>query len=153
MINARLAIITDSKDIFEWRNDELTRQMSYTSDVVGWDGHSNWFAASLKNKNRFLLMCEEDSSGEKVAVIRFDIENDNALISINISPKVRGRGLAKICLSTSISFFKSKFPLVQHIFAEIKLINEASSRAFKGVGFILKEETNDIKTYEYVFKE
>ena len=34
MIKTRVATITDSKDIFEWRNDKLTRTMSHTTDIV-----------------------------------------------------------------------------------------------------------------------
>jgi hypothetical protein len=30
----------DSRDIFDWRNDELTRQMSHTTDLVKWREHS-----------------------------------------------------------------------------------------------------------------
>ncbi len=45
MPNVRKANESDSRDIFDWRNDELTRQMSHTTDLVEWDGHSAWFAA------------------------------------------------------------------------------------------------------------
>ena len=70
----------DSRDIFDWRNDELTRQISHTSDFVDWYGHSGWFAASLTNKNRLILMCEEESTNEKVAMIRFDVEGNSCLL-------------------------------------------------------------------------
>ena len=55
--NTRKANKSDSKDIFDWRNDELTKQMSHTTDLVEWDGHSGWFASSLTNPNRLLVMC------------------------------------------------------------------------------------------------
>ena len=45
--NTRKANESDSKDILDRRNDELTRQMSHTTDLVEWDGHSGWFASSL----------------------------------------------------------------------------------------------------------
>ena len=48
---------SNSKDILDRRNDELTRQMSHTTDLVEWDGHSGWFASSLTNPNRLLVMC------------------------------------------------------------------------------------------------
>jgi UDP-2,4-diacetamido-2,4,6-trideoxy-beta-L-altropyranose hydrolase len=153
MINARLAIKTDSKDIFEWRNDEFTRKMSHRTDIVEWSGHCKWFSSYLASQNRLLVLCEDVETSSKVAAIHFDIEGDAAIVSINISPKVRGRGLAKICLSESILFFKSKFPFVQLITAEIKFINTVSSRAFESVGFVLKFETKEIKIYNYVFKK
>ena len=54
MPNIRKANEGDSRDIFDWRNDELTRQMSHTTDLVEWSGHSAWFAASLI-QNGYLL--------------------------------------------------------------------------------------------------
>ena len=91
MPNVRKANESDSRDIFEWRNDELTRQMSHTTDLVEWDGHSAWFAASLANTKRLLVICEDESTDEKVAIVRFDIEDERALISINLSPQMRGK--------------------------------------------------------------
>ena len=139
----------DSRDIFDWRNDELTRQMSHTSDFVDWNGHSGWFAASLTNKNRLILMCEEESTNEKVAMVRFDVEGNRALISINLSPKMRGKRKAKGCLSDAISFFQKSYSVVQFIDAEIKSINIASQKCFIGVGFVLSKADADVLYYEY----
>jgi sialic acid synthase SpsE len=58
MLNVREAEEKDSADIYEWRNDELTRQMAHTTDLVEWEGHSKWFAASLINENRLLVICD-----------------------------------------------------------------------------------------------
>ena len=38
MLVVRKANDGDSKDIFDWRNDALTRQMSNNTDYVEWDG-------------------------------------------------------------------------------------------------------------------
>ena len=140
----------DSRDIFDWRNDELTRQMSHTSDFVDWNGHSDLFAASLTNKNRLILMCEEEITNEKVAMVRFDVEGNRALISINLSSKMRGKRKAKGYLSDAISFFKKTYSDVQFIDAEIKSINIASQKSFIGVGFLLLKEDANVLYYEYV---
>ena len=150
MINTRVALITDSKDIFEWRNDELTRKMSHTSDIVEWEGHSAWFASSLKNKNRLLLLCEDINDLKKIAVVRFDINSLRALVAINLSPEMRGAGISKQCLSESIENFKNVFPQVVALDAEIKLENIASQRVFKSVGFL--NVCDDVTTmyFEYL---
>jgi len=57
MIKARIAEEKDSKTIYDWRNDALTRQMFHTTEFVEWEGHSKWFALSLTNPNRLLVMC------------------------------------------------------------------------------------------------
>lgn len=149
MLYIRKAKEEDSKDIFDWRNDELTRQISHTSDFVDWNGHSSWFAASLTNKNKLILMCEEESTNKKVAIVHFDVEGNRALISINLSPKMRGKRKAKGCLSDAISFFQKSYSNVRFIDAEIKSINIASQKSFIGVGFVLTKKNADVLYYEY----
>ncbi len=149
MPNIRKANESDSRDIFDWCNDELTRQMSHTTDLVEWDGHSAWFAASLANTKRLLVICEDEATVEKVAIVRFYIEDERALISINLSPKVRGKRKAKGCLRDAISFFQKYFSDVRFIDAEIKPINIPSQQSFMGVGFVLVKEDADVFYYEY----
>ena len=136
MIKTRKAELKDSKAIFEWRNDQLTRTMSYTTDLVDWERHSAWFASSLKNKNRLLLLCENENDSKKMAVVRFDVNSSRALVSINLAPDVRGKGASKQCLSKSIESCKNEFPRVTALDAEIKLENIASQRLFKSIGFV-----------------
>ena len=40
----------DSKDILNWRNDELTKKMSMTADSVSWETHSSWYKEYLVNQ-------------------------------------------------------------------------------------------------------
>tara|TARA_B100001059_G_C17344348_1_gene337453 strand:+ start:51 stop:506 length:456 start_codon:yes stop_codon:yes gene_type:complete len=149
MPNIRKANESDSRDIFDWLNDEQTRRMSHTTDLVEWDGHSAWFAESLANTKRLLVMCEDESTDEKVAIVRFDIEDERALISITLSPKMRGKRKAKGCLRDATSFFQKYFSDVRFIDAEIKPINIPSLHSFMGVGFVLVKEDADILYYEY----
>ena len=146
----RKATDMDSRDIFNWRNDELTRHMSNKTDFVDWEVHRNWFAASLANTNRLLLICEDENTREKIAIVRFDVEENRALISINLSPNMRSKGKAKGCLIDAISFFQKSFSEVRFIDAEIKSINIPSQQSFKSVGFVLVKQDADIFYYEYV---
>lgn len=150
MIDSRKADIGDSKDIFEWRNEEFTRQMSLTSGLIDWDGHSQWFSESLENKSRLLAICEDADIGRKVAVVRFDVELDRALISINLAPDLRGKRLAKPCLSSAIAFFQALFAHVSIIDAQIKSVNAPSKRVFEGVGFEFVKESGEVLYYEYI---
>ena len=148
MINVRRAHENDSSDVFKWRNDEITQKMSHTKEAVEWEGHSKWFTTSLTNESRLLVMCEESNSSSNVAIVRFDVENFRALISINLSPRMRGRGLAKTCLNSGVNFFKTEFPQINYIDAEIESINLFSRRAFESVDFQLIKETNGVLYYE-----
>lgn len=48
MIIVKPACEDDSKDIFTWRNDKRTREMSLTTDPVAWEG----LDAEIKSTNR-----------------------------------------------------------------------------------------------------
>lgn len=152
MINVRQATLKDSKDIYDWRNDELTRRMSLSTDFVEWDNHMMWFESSLNNKKKLLLICEETENKEKCAFVRFDIRHSRALVSINLSPGKRGKGLANDCLNKAINFFILKFPSVLFFDAEIKEINTASKNLFIKSGFKLKEELMEVLYYEFIIQ-
>jgi len=133
-IKIRSAKENDSKDIFEWRNDEITREMSHSSEIIEWENHSRWFSSSLGSKSRILLICEDDCN-EKIALIRFDIFESNSVISINLNPTQRGKGLAKSCLIRSIEFFSKEYIEIENLIAQIKENNIASQKTFLGIGF------------------
>jgi len=148
-LETRLANAEDSKEIYEWRNDERTRLMSHTSKLVKWDGHVKWFDAALNNPNRCLLICFLKQENIKVAIVRFDVEREKALVSINTSPSMRGKGMSKICLNKSIIYFASLFKDVRQINAEIKTNNVASRKAFEGVGFDLVKVDDEVGFFKF----
>lgn len=147
-ISIRLADSGDSKDIFAWRNDELTRQMSHTMDKIEWEEHAKWFVSSLSNPNRFLLLCYVAKGGEKIGVVRFDLESDAAVISINLAPLMRGNGLATLCLEAALTYLREKNPSIKRVKAEIKMLNTASRRSFERVGFALEREIDGVGYFE-----
>ena len=56
-VNVRPAQDDDARDIFAWRNDEVTRKMSHSMNEIDWASHLNWYLSSLGNPNRCLLIC------------------------------------------------------------------------------------------------
>lgn len=148
-IEVRRATAKDSRMIFEWRNDETTRGMSHTTDEVLWEDHQKWYDETLQNQNRCLLMCFVTKTNEQAAVARFDVDHDVALISINLSPVMRGKGLAKICLIKAVAYFLSIYQSVSRIEAEIKSINIPSRKAFEGAGFQFQKDSDGTLLYEY----
>jgi|TARA_B110000444_G_C18498263_1_gene436732 predicted lipoprotein len=95
-------------------------------------------------------VCENENTNEKVAIVRLDSEGERALISINLSPKMRGQRKTKGCLRDAISFFKTIYSNVRFIDAEIKSINITSQQSFLDVGFVFVKEDADVSFYEHV---
>ena len=138
----------DCIDIFNWRNNPESRKMFLISRKVSWDEHKKWFKNSLLNPRKVLLICYDEIK-EKVGIVRFDIENTQTLISINLNPLKRGRGLSSQCLTESIKFFISNYNLNGRIVAIIKEENIRSIKSFKSSGFILTNKKNGKNYFEF----
>ena len=95
----RYADISDSKDIWEWRNDPLSVEMFKSRKMVSWSEHEKWFRSVFNKQNYILLIGEKKNY--KIGIVRFDIKKDGTKISINLNPKMRGFGLSKILLKKS----------------------------------------------------
>jgi len=122
----RAATPDDARDVWEWRNDPLTRAMSRNSDEVAWAGHEAWFLRTLADPATTLLIGEV--GGEKVGMVRFD-HGPETEVSINVNPACRGRGYGLALLQAGIAQVGGE------IFAEIKDDNLASRRMFERAGF------------------
>lgn len=134
----RKANLSDSRDLFEWRNDQQSREASINSDVVPWEAHEKWLTAKLDSDDSYLLIAELASNeASKVGMTRFDIERHKGIaeISINLNPVFRGQGLAEKLLTESIGYFASTGTGIQLINATIRESNEASTKIFIRTGF------------------
>lgn len=110
--------------------------MSHSSAPIPYAQHQAWFEAALSNSNRRLVMAD---TSVPVGVVRFDRDGNHAVVSINIAPEMRGRGLgAKMLLSTD-SFVDDWG--VTELIAEIKPSNLASLKIFERAGYRLPNDT------------
>ena len=141
-IKIRLANSEDSDSIFYWRNDKLSREMSFDSSAPTLEDHTNWFNESLKNKRRKLYIGE--LNGIKIGICRFDFnyKESYAEVSINTNPEIRSLGLGKRFLFQCIDYY---LKLNDHnLLAKIKLQNKASLKIFQYAGFKKDDVRNDI---------
>lgn len=136
-LRVRKVDIFDARDVWEWWNDPLTRQMMAKKNFVPWDEHQQWFRRLIEDDNR--LMCIGVCRESKVGVVRFDLrESASKLweVSINLNPKFRGRGLASIFLTASCDFFSQRHHNAI-LYANVGVVNNiASQRTFERAGFL-----------------
>lgn len=146
MISVRKADEADEYDVWAWRNDPVTRRMSRETAAVSRQDGQRWFAESLENRRRTMLILE-DGRG-KLGVVRFDEIGTEAFeISINLNPEWRGRGLCRPILQASIAHLRDERK-VRLLTADIRQGNEASTRCFVVLGFVLRATANDFCHYE-----
>lgn len=137
----RLADSGDSRRVWEWRNDPVTRQVSGSTDSVPWDVHDSWFHRVLEDPTRYLLILEV--AGDAMGALRFDPAGESGawLVSINLAPPARGRGLATPVLEAGWEWL-SAAAHVTRVGADIRAENERSVRAFVRAGFRREHESD-----------
>ncbi len=133
-IQLRKATIKDLQFLFDLRNEEAVRKVSFNSDPIGLETHKNWLEKKLAGNESVLLIAEEDS--RPVAQVRFDwIDSREAEINVAVTERFRGRGYGSEILKKSSERFFSDFPDCGKIHAFIKSDNKASIRSFEKAGY------------------
>ena len=133
LITIREAVESDCEQIFNWANDDDSRAASFVSNLIAWDTHCNWFMERLQDTNCLMLICGDDQ-GNSLGLVRFDIAGDEAIISINLDPNMRGRGLASFIIIRTIDELHKRYN-ISKVSAFIKQQNHRSAKAFVRAGF------------------
>ena len=144
-ITVRYATVADSRDLWLWRNDPLTRAMSKDDGEVSWEDHSAWFAKIMARPETALFIGEQQ--GGKIGMCRFDrnLERATCVVSINLNPDHRGRGLSTLLLRRALAEFATGFS--GDFLAEIRTDNLASRQCFLKNGFEHEGEAGQFEHY------
>lgn len=126
---------TDCKLLWDWANDLHVRTVSFHQAQIPWEEHVRWFKSKITNPN-FLFLIAMDSIDRPIGQARFDLDKKNkeAVISVSVDRKYRGRGYGStmIRLASQKLFHLSRINLIH---AYIKKNNEASIHAFVKAGY------------------
>ncbi|MCS3841747.1 bifunctional UDP-2,4-diacetamido-2,4,6-trideoxy-beta-L-altropyranose hydrolase/GNAT family N-acetyltransferase [Microbacterium sp. AK031] len=129
----RRATMADARTLFDWRNDETTRQNSRSSGVLVWEDHLAWLARCLADSERRLLVVSQGSYD--IGTVRWDRHADHDWeISIALAPQSRGRGLGAAALAAGEKALDVDAPL--RMLAGIHSDNGASRRLFERAGYL-----------------
>lgn len=133
----RKATIKDSRLLFDWSNDDLVRQNSFSSDKLIFENHNQWFTDKLKDENHLFLIAMVGN--HEVGLVRYTIHNEHTVVGISISKQFRGKQLAaRFLVESAKEYFKTN---ALPIFAYIKKQNIASVKSFENAGYMFLKET------------
>ena len=132
-VQLRAATIDDAERVWKWRNEPSVRAASRDSDPIPLDDHKRWFERRLQESD-VVIFIVSDEYGIDIGYIRFEIEAEEAEISIALDPKSRGKGLGAAAIR-SASDTLINTGRVRTIVALIKPGNEASVRVFSKSGY------------------
>lgn len=150
-INIRKAIDEDVHDLYQWRNDELTRTMSRNNKKISFPDHQKWFNDTLANNSRIIYIAEIDSFS--IGVVRFDkIKKSLYEVNIDINPKSRGKNFGmKVTALGILELEKDKN--AKAIFSTVKKVNIPSLKLFERLGFRMTETDESYNYYLLNIKE
>ena len=137
-ITLRPAAERDSQYLYAWRNDERIRRVSRRAEIISQDVHAQWFAATLADPSRHLLVAE-DMQGA-LGVVRFDTTGVSAEVSIYLVPSRLGSGQGASLLLASESWLANCNPEIRKFVAEVLPGNVASEELFRSCGYHFENE-------------
>lgn len=133
LIHIRPATRNDSRMLYEWRNDEGTRQASAVTTPLTWEEHERWMEKTLSGgfTGRSLYIIESDSL-QPIGSVRSDVRSDGLTeVSYTISPPWRGKGVGK----RAIVQFAHEYLSGKKLAARIKKgMNPASEKIAAALG-------------------
>lgn len=134
----------DCKLLWQWANESKARQNSFSTQPIAWEEHTNWFQNKLQSSNCLILIGVNNNS-VSIGLIRYDIQDDRAIISINIDYRYRGLGYGTTLIKLGNQYLKRE-SAVSIVIAFIRPSNLPSIKAFKKAGFqseILRANASD----------
>ncbi len=142
-IEMRLATKADSKNIFTWRNHPRIRSSSISSDEVQWVEHEKWFDQRCGQFNHPILIGEVEK--KPIGVVRFDIRENFAEVSIYLVPESGNHGLGRTLLSEAEGWLKKNHPYVVAVHAHVLQENETSKKLFTNLHYVKHADADQIE--------
>lgn len=128
----------DCEAVWKLANDRVAREQSFTTEPISWDDHVKWFEGRLSSADCAFFMADDDENNP-IGQARFDIDDDSAVISVNVDKNMRGKGYGSelISIASQRCFCVSS---IGKIHAYIKKSNVASLNVFKRAGYLESAE-------------
>lgn len=133
-IGVRPALPQDSGRVHAWRNAPAVRAASRNDAEIPLAEHQRWFDGVLAAPQRVLLI-GEDARGA-VGVVRFDLEGQEAEVSIYLAADRHGQGLGPALLRAAEVWLARQRPEVATVRAEVLAGNQASVVLFEEAGYL-----------------
>lgn len=135
----RRAVLTDVIVSFNWANDPVVRNQSFSTETIIFENHQKWFASKMEDEKSFFYIIENRNI--PVGQIRFQVANGNAVISYLADKDVRNNGMGVAILTKGIEVFTREYNQPVNIIGSVKNSNIASQRSFEKLAF--EKQNND----------
>jgi RimJ/RimL family protein N-acetyltransferase len=127
----------EEKDVdllFDWINDPIVREQSFSAEMITYKDHVQWFEKKKDDPYCYLYIAYIDHIA--VGMIRFDIKDKISTISYLVDKMQRGRGVGTAIIQNGLEAFLSGSLFHGEIHAEVKMSNVASIKIFEKLDFL-----------------
>jgi UDP-2,4-diacetamido-2,4,6-trideoxy-beta-L-altropyranose hydrolase len=135
VVQMRVADAKDAQAIFEWRNHPSVRNHSANTQEINWEKHYEWFKQRLSDNSGSILIGEVNR--QALGVVRFDIFNHEAMVSIYLVPDSGLKGWGSCLLEQAESWLRQHHPEVVKLHAQVLPNNEPSKKLFDKLNYNL----------------
>ena len=136
-IKLRKASLKDAIFFYELRNEKLARKNSFNQKKIRPNDHLKWFNSKIKDKNIIFLIGYINKI-TNIGIVRYEIKNKIAEVSINIHKKFRNLGYALKILKKSEKYLKKKTVII----SRINKFNKKSLKIFKKNNYTILHENH-----------
>ena len=133
LLKMRRVTIDDEQAIHDWRNHPVIRAVSKNKELIAWPSHQSWFKDMLENPNVVMLIAELNKA--PAAVARFDLQNEEAEVSIYLIQQETSRGLGLYVLQSAEQWMLDNDFNVKQLNATVLDGNNKSHQLFKLAGY------------------
>lgn len=134
-VTVRRATVADSAKIFAWRNDPAARAASRDTNPIERSVHETWLAGVLADPQRLLLIGQQ--LGNDIGVVRFDVRNRAAEVSIYLAPELAENGKGAELLLAAEAWLIENRADVRTVEATVLRNNQRSRGLFDTCGYQL----------------
>ncbi|OIQ88342.1 UDP-2,4-diacetamido-2,4,6-trideoxy-beta-L-altropyranose hydrolase [mine drainage metagenome] len=135
----RRVTTADCDMIYIWRNAEVNRRYSGDERPFHIEAHRQWFACMTADPSQIMLIGEADIG--PVGVLRFDLDDTEAVVSIYLVPGQHGMGWGEALLDSGAVWLRTHLPEITTVHARVKSGNQASLAVFGRAGYVEQDRT------------
>ena len=132
-IAIRPATLDDSSRVLAWRNHPQIRDASADPGAIDPSVHQSWFASVLADPDRLLLVGEHGD--QAVGIVRWDVRDGKAEVSIYLAPGLAGEGCGADLLQAAEFWLVGRRPDVLTLQARVLRDNQPSHGLFEACGY------------------
>jgi len=133
-VSLRPVTAADARRLWELRNEETVRRVSFGPEPIPFDRHQRWLAARLTEAAAPMFMIDTPDTGD-VGYVRFDAVEGELHVSVALAPEARGRGLGPEALRAAMHAVRAR-GLRRPVLALVRRDNARSLGAFLRAGFV-----------------